>query len=170
MVGRCLIEAVLLACAFMMGCQPDVDRFRKVVDQGIAVDVGGQVDAHEMNPRPDASTSGQCTVRFQLSFPSSTPPSDPLHIAGDFYGGERAWDPVDPTLVLQRNSEGAFTELVLSDGSVIEYKYTRGNWETVEVAADCSEKDNRPFTVDCSASPSGRSDTVAAWSDTCSSD
>lgn len=45
----------------------------------------------------------------------------------------------------------------------VDYKYTRGDWATVEKNADCSERDNRNRI----GAAGVRVDTVATWRDRC---
>ncbi|NTV82984.1 MAG: hypothetical protein HGA23_01615, partial [Bacteroidales bacterium] len=64
------------------------------------------------------------------SIPSYTPPEDLIYIAGNFNG----WNPGDPAYVLSKNEDQKwfFTSAVAPEGTLIEFKFTRGSWETVE--------------------------------------
>jgi predicted alpha/beta superfamily hydrolase len=85
------------------------------------------------------------------SLPAYTPPQDILYIAGDFTG----WDPGDPAYVLSKNNDQKWQITLDSatEGTVIQFKFTRGSWETVEKGAQGEEIGNRLFTF-------GNSDTV----------
>jgi len=77
------------------------------------------------------------------SIPNNTPPDDPIYIVGSF----NAWDPADPDFALQKNaSEQWFIVMPeMSSGSRIEFKFTRGDWATVEKGANGEEIANRVF-------------------------
>jgi predicted alpha/beta superfamily hydrolase len=78
------------------------------------------------------------------SIPSYTPPGDQLYIAGDFNG----WNPGDPAYVLSKNEDEKwyYTSDSVPEGSQIQYKFTRGSWETVEKGPNGEEIPNRVFT------------------------
>lgn len=83
--------------------------------------------------------------------PASTPAEDQIYIAGTFNG----WNPGDPESVLTLNTNEQW-EITLSadtQGVTIEFKFTRGDWGTVEKGASGEEIVNRLFTY-------GNGDTV----------
>ena len=85
------------------------------------------------------------------SLPAYTPPQDYLYIAGNFNG----WDPGDASYVLSQNQDQKWFITLDSalEGMVIQFKFTRGSWETVEKGAQGEELGNRLFTY-------GNGDTV----------
>jgi hypothetical protein len=85
------------------------------------------------------------------SLPEYTPLEDQIYIAGNFTG----WDPGLPEYALQKNAENKWTITLQAQpqGTVIQYKFTRGNWETVEKGPNGEEINNRIFTY-------GNGDTV----------
>lgn len=87
----------------------------------------------------------QAQVTFTLvSIPDYTPEEDQIFIGGSFNG----WNPGHQQYVLEKNSDNLW-EITLdgfSEGETIEFKFTRGNWETVEKGAEGEEIDNRSFT------------------------
>jgi alpha-glucosidase len=91
-------------------------------------------------------------VTFILeSIPDYTPPEDNIYIAGDFNG----WNPGDPAFMLDQNSMDQW-EITLegfTNGTSIQYKFTRGDWGTVEKGPNGEEIANRQFTF-------GNGDTV----------
>lgn len=97
-----------------------------------------------------------CLVHSQVTFiidsiPTYTPPQDYLYIAGNFNG----WDPGDASYVLSKN-EGQKWFITLDsalEGTIIQFKFTRGSWGTVEKGAQGEELGNRLFTY-------GNGDTV----------
>jgi predicted alpha/beta superfamily hydrolase len=77
------------------------------------------------------------------SLPDYTPPEDILYIAGDFQG----WNPGDTAYALQKNTADQwFIELdEMPNGTTINYKFTRGDWGTVEKGEFGEEIPNREF-------------------------
>ncbi len=82
-------------------------------------------------------------VRFIVEVPSYTPESDTLYIAGSFNG----WNPGDPKFTFTKTDYYKY-ELVVELSGRIEYKITRGSWETVEKGVRGVEIPNRVLTVD----------------------
>ena len=96
------------------------------------------------------TTSAQVTFILD-SIPENMPPDTPLFIAGSLNG----WNPGDSTMMLWPNDDTLF-EITLSaqpEGTIIEFKFTRGSWETVEKGPEGEEIDNRSFAY-------GNGDTV----------
>ncbi len=85
------------------------------------------------------------------SLPAYTPPQDTIYIAGNFNG----WDPGDTAYVLSKNEDQKWyiTLDSATEGTMIQFKFTRGSWETVEKGAQGEELGNRLFTY-------GNGDTV----------
>jgi predicted alpha/beta superfamily hydrolase len=85
------------------------------------------------------------------SLPAYTPPEDLIYIAGSFNG----WDPGDPAYVLSKNEDQKWfiTSDTAPEGAQIQFKFTRGSWETVEKGPQGEEIPNRLFTF-------GNGDTV----------
>lgn len=73
--------------------------------------------------------SGCYDMTVQIaSLPGNTPPSEAIYISGNFNN----WDPGDPNYILTRNSD-SILEVTLPRGiGEIQYKFTRGDWSTVE--------------------------------------
>jgi hypothetical protein len=62
------------------------------------------------------------------SIPENTPVESNIYIAGNFNN----WNPSDPNFILQMNSDSIY-EISLPAGiGVLKYKFTRGEWATVE--------------------------------------
>ena len=91
-------------------------------------------------------------VTFILNtIPANTPSEDIIYIAGDLNG----WDPGNPDYELTKN-ENDLWDITLPeepDGTTILFKFTRGDWGTVEKGASGEEIANREFTY-------GNGDTV----------
>jgi predicted alpha/beta superfamily hydrolase len=97
-----------------------------------------------------ASVFSQATCIID-SLPAYTPAEDSIYIAGDFNG----WNPGLPECVLHKNAENKWFITFPSqpEGTVYQYKFTRGSWETVEKGFMGEEIPNRVFTF-------GNGDTV----------
>ncbi len=98
-----------------------------------------------------------CTTLFSqatfiiTSLPEYTPPEDSIYIAGDL----NSWNPGNPDYALVKNeNENWFITLPEEPaGTSIEFKFTRGDWSTVEKGVNGEEISNRQFSF-------GNGDTV----------
>jgi predicted alpha/beta superfamily hydrolase len=94
------------------------------------------------------------------SVPDNTPADAKLFIAGDFNG----WQPGDSRFQLTKRDDGSFDIQLAAqnEGTKIQFKFTRGSWETVEKGPSGEEIENRIFTF-------GNGDTVRVkiynWAD-----
>ena len=82
------------------------------------------------------------TLTLELSTP--TEDDQPVYVAGSF----NAWRVADAAYELKRTDSGTY-QLVLDVSQLpetIEYKYSRGSWETVELDQDGNERNNRRVT------------------------
>jgi len=104
--------------------------------------------------------SAQVTFVIQ-SLPANTPAQDNLFIAGDFTG----WQPGMPQYMLQKNNQGKWSIILAEQpsGTVLNFKFTRGTWETVEKGASGEEIGNRIFTFGSSSSTVDV--TILNWAD-----
>ena len=82
------------------------------------------------------------TVTITLtSIPGKTPPNDKIYIAGNF----NEWNPGDERYVLKKNRYGQFYITIPRKSPVIQFKFTRGNWKTVEANAKGKDITDRRF-------------------------
>jgi len=83
--------------------------------------------------------------------PAATPPDDFVYMAGSM----NDWNPGDEAFKLSKDSDGLWkiTLEAEPEGTSIQYKFTRGSWETVEKGENGEEIDNRILTY-------GNGDTV----------
>jgi len=92
------------------------------------------------------------------STPENTPPGDNIYVAGNFTG----WNPGDPAFMLTENTTGQ-PEISFEATGSIEFKFTRGSWETVEGSENGGFLPNRSFVM-------GSADTleiaILSWEDT----
>ena len=83
------------------------------------------------------------TVKFFVTLPENTPMEDQIVIAGNFGSGKPTWNPGDPWGVATRVSTTQATfEIVyeeITEEFAIEYKWTRGDWGTVEKSKENGE-------------------------------
>jgi alpha-glucosidase len=103
-----------------------------------------------VEPRP------QVTVTFEIRVPPGTPTDVPIHVASS----ATDWTHVPLAWVAPGVARGTLTAV---RGDWIDYKLTRGAWETVEKLGDCSEAPNRTRI----AASSTIVDTVERWRDVC---
>lgn len=97
-----------------------------------------------------AIVMGQATFVIS-SLPMDTPSEDTIYIGGSFNG----WNPGDTEYALEKNEDNNWF-IVMPErpiGTTIEFKFTRGEWTTVEKSANGDEIANRQFTY-------GNGDTV----------
>lgn len=72
-----------------------------------------------------------------------TPLLDNIYISGNFNN----WDVADQNYVLTKNLNGTYSTTINStNGTNIEFKFTRGDWTTVETQLDGNYLPNRTFT------------------------
>jgi hypothetical protein len=109
-------------------------------------------------PRPIA-------VTFKILAPAGTPAGDKIYIPGslDQLG---PWDPGKVALTDQGGGIWSGT-ITVPDGTAFNYKYTRGNWNTVEDWGTITGLTSRNVTVNGNASGSMLiDDTSTNWTDT----
>jgi len=127
--------------------------------------VAAQDDGADTSPpsEPVAAVAEErsATVNFRVTVPADTPPDAQLFIAGDFQG----WAPGD-TPMTQVDATTWSIELPFKAGTAIQYKYTRGSWESVEKDEACGEIPNRTLTADASSGTEQLvEDVVGKWRD-----
>ncbi|MCA9547230.1 MAG: hypothetical protein KC613_22665, partial [Myxococcales bacterium] len=97
-------------------------------------------------------------VPFEVQVPEDTPRDRPVHIASSVDG----WQVHHP-LAWQADGTAAGT-LRAPRGEWFDYKFSRGDWPTVEKWPDCEEADNR---YGLAAAWPPRAEQVFAWRDRC---
>ncbi len=75
------------------------------------------------------------------SIPENTPRGDDLYIAGNFNG----WDPGSRRWMLKKDNDGTYSIDIPRSEGTLEFKITRGNWQTVECKASGEEMPNRSY-------------------------
>ncbi len=101
--------------------------------------------------------SEEVKVKFHAVVPGMLKPFTTLYIACTHNG----WSPSSPVWAMKEVERNVFEfEFALPEGTPLEYKYTLGDWLTVETKADGFDIPNRRLVV---ASNVVRRDTVARW-------
>jgi hypothetical protein len=85
-------------------------------------------------------------VTFRVLAPPGTPPDATLYVPGSI-AQLGPWDPAKQAMTYRGNGIWEATVSIL-DGTDLQYKYTRGTWETVEDWGSITGTNNRSVTVD----------------------
>ena len=104
-------------------------------------------------------TGRQVAITFRVEVPPTTPLTDNVYIATDSSG----WQPnayrMDRIDAIHYRLTRNFTS-----GTKFAYKYTRGSWNSVELAKSGLQRDARPYFVK-EVDAKVEDDTVYGWSD-----
>ena len=76
-----------------------------------------------------------------ISVPENTPPGDDIYIAGNFNN----WRPGAVTWKMNRQNDGTYSINIPRGGNLLEFKFTRGDWNTVESDALGDDINNRTY-------------------------
>lgn len=128
--------------------------FLFIIAISLAFVVGWQVG----RTRPQASAPLTPTVSFEITIPADTPPGDPLYLTGSFNN----WHPADATFLLTRTADLATGAWIFTPGMTLEYKVTRGSWQTVEKGVGSLEIGNHLATATAGTVVTGK---VLSWAD-----
>lgn len=127
---------------------------RQLFCAGVAACIAG-ASCKKSEPAAEPST---VKIQFIVDIPGDTAPESKVYLAGNL-GPLGAWKP--DGLALER-SNGHYTRVVeLPRGKTLEYKITRGTWETVEKGPGGAELKNRTLLLDGNKTERV---SVAAWS------
>jgi len=103
----------------------------------------------------------QVQVTFNVTLPAYTPTGDTIYIGANFNG----WNPAG-TAMTRLDPTHATVTLTFLEGERLEYKYTRGSWNSVEKGPNCEELPNRVLNVIYGVNGTLTvEDTVAKWRD-----
>ncbi len=106
-----------------------------------------------------ASAQAERVTLLVRSLPEGTPRDAVLTLAASLNG----WNPAAPGFAFSRQGDGTHRlEIDVRAGTLVEYKITRGSWDTVETAADGSDRPNRRLEVVCEVTVEAA---VARWAD-----
>lgn len=87
------------------------------------------------------AAAGQLTIRV-TDIPNDTPPEDDIYIAGNFNG----WDAGNSAYILENLGNEIFEITLSLPPSNLQFKFTRGSWETVEGNANGGFLPNRTYS------------------------
>ncbi len=118
---------------------------------------GKQILTHYQISRLVPKEERVVKVTFRVNIP---PGLNFAYIAGSF----NKWNPKGNRLEYIQDSNYYTTTLDLSEGEIIEYKYTQGTWDTVETTLDQVDRANRRIEIRSSYSDSMQiTDVVEKW-------
>ncbi|MEZ4982979.1 MAG: alpha/beta hydrolase-fold protein [Saprospiraceae bacterium] len=100
----------------------------------------------------------QLVVRV-TSLPSSTPDNSSIHVAGNF----NKWQADDQNYQLTDNEDGTKSISLYPQVGKVEYKFTRGSWESAEAGLDGEYVPNRVYQYD--GKPSVVNVAILSWED-----
>ena len=122
---------------------------------------------------PTGAKKGLCLALFVANFmvahaqltlnvtavPANTPPGASLYVAGTF----NTWNPGDATKILTPLGGGQYSITLFPPNGTVEFKFTRGNWPTVEGNASGGQLPNRTTTYN--GQPKTVNLTILTWED-----
>ena len=104
--------------------------------------------------------AAQLTIQL-ASVPATTPSGAAVYVAGTF----NSWNPADAASQLARQADGSYTiTLPASVRGAVEFKFTRGDWGSVEATAGGGDVGNRSYTVPATGAAT-YSGSIAGWHD-----
>lgn len=100
------------------------------------------------------------SLTIVLTVPSNTPSTADVYLSGTI----NSWNAGAAGYKLTRNTNGTYSiTLPIASGTALQFKFTRGTWETVEVNSNGSDIANRTFTT--AGGQQTLNLTVAKWKD-----
>jgi predicted alpha/beta superfamily hydrolase len=84
--------------------------------------------------------NAQLTITI-TSIPTATPLNSDIYIAGSF----NSWNPGQPAYKLTNNNDGTYSITISPNPATLEFKFTRGSWETVEGNSSGGYLPNRSY-------------------------
>jgi hypothetical protein len=132
------------------------------------------VTAHVAYKNPDGTAASvpaaltiplnPVAVTFRVLAPPGTPPDATLYVPGSI-AQLGPWDPAKQPMTYRGDGIWEATVSIL-DGTDVQYKYTRGSWDTVEEWGSITGTNNRNVTIDGGITHTMLvDDTSTAWGD-----
>ncbi len=100
----------------------------------------------------------QLTIKV-VAIPDNTPENSEIYIAGNFQN----WDPGNSNFILANNGADTFEITLDPPAGLLEFKFTRGSWETVEGNEGGGFRPNRQLEYD--GSPRTETLEILSWED-----
>lgn len=104
------------------------------------------------------AANAQLTLNV-TAVPVNTPAGANIHVAGTF----NTWNPGDATKILSPIGGGQYSITLFPPVGTVEFKFTRGNWPTVEGNANGGQLPNRSTTYD--GQPKTINLSILTWED-----
>ena len=102
------------------------------------------------------------TYRFVVTaIPDNTPKDATLYITGNFNN----WNAGDENYRLRRQMDGTYRVTIVSDLERLEYKFTRGDWNSVEGKENGKTRPNRLLYRDASLKNDNIAVDIVSWED-----
>lgn len=93
--------------------------------------------------------------------PENTPDDASIYVTGNFNN----WNPADPLHKLKRWNDGSWRTTIFAEQERIEYKFTRGSWNSVEGRETGKARPNRVFFRTSDVNTKGVEHEIAGWED-----
>ncbi|MCH2085124.1 MAG: helix-turn-helix domain-containing protein [Saprospiraceae bacterium] len=94
------------------------------------------------------------------SIPESTPKDASIYVVGNF----NEWDPGHPRCEMKKNADNTFSIAIDVREDTLQYKFTRGSWETVEGKKSGRARANRTYIIKKGQSNIIKSE-IKSWED-----
>jgi predicted alpha/beta superfamily hydrolase len=127
---------------------------RRMLLAGVCVSVFLEAAGAQQVPVPGAGTG----LTIRLTAPAETPAGAAIYVAGTFNN----WNPAAPGYQLTGQRRQYAITLPDSVRGPVEFKFTLGSWESVEVSASGGDVANRSFRVPATGAVTYEG-TVSAW-------
>ncbi len=105
--------------------------------------------------------AGEQVTFLVTSYPENTPHDASIYLVGNFNG----WVPGNPEYKLKMKADSTFSITLPIASDTIEYKFTRGNWQSVEGRDNGYALANRRFIRPAGQKETVISNTVESWED-----
>ncbi len=104
-------------------------------------DASAEANPKLVNVKIESWESKPSYVMVVEKIPENTPKDAHIYITGNFNN----WNPGEEKYRLKRQADGTYRTIIYSDLARLEYKFTRGSWESVEGRESGKARPNRVF-------------------------
>lgn len=95
------------------------------------------------------------------SLPKNTPHDAQIFISGNF----NDWEPANPLYKVYKNVDGTYRTTIYTDKDPVEYKFTRGSWESIEGRQSGKALPNRTIYRDSKVDHTSINVEIDGWED-----